>query len=133
MRTVFADSSYFFALVNAKDPAHARATAFLNSYKGKMVTTVWVLTELADGLASPANRPSFVATIETLRAEPNISIIPASDELFNAGIEFYRQRPDKEWSLTDCISFVVMQHAEITEALTGDRHFEQAGYIALLK
>jgi uncharacterized protein len=133
MRTVFADAFYFFAVVNDKDHAHARAVAFLDTYTGRVLTTGWILTEVGDGLAQPPNRPSFLSIEETLRQEPHVTIIPCSDELFQAGVNLYRQRPDKEWSLTDCISFVVMQQHSITEALTGDRHFEQAGFVALLK
>ncbi len=133
MSTVFADSFYFFSLVNAKDPRHARAVAFLRSYQGRLLTTGWVLTELGDGLAHPTNRPSFLQTVTRLRAEPNVVIVPCSGELLEAGIELYRQRPDKEWSLTDCTSFVVMAREGISEALTGDHHFEQAGFVVLLK
>jgi len=133
MKAVFADSFYFFALVNVRDPAHAKAAAFVRSYTGRMVTSGWVLTELGDGLAQPVNRPSFLQTVETLRAEPNVTIVPCSDELLAAAVELYRQRPDKEWSLTDCVSFVVMTREGLTEALTGDHHFEQAGFVALLK
>jgi len=60
-------------------------------------------------------------------------VVPASTELVKAGLDHYRRRPDKDWSLTDCISFVVMQREGITEALTADHHFEQAGFVALLK
>jgi predicted nucleic acid-binding protein len=133
MRTVFADSFYFFALVNKGDPAHGRAVAFLQSYRGRMVTTGRVLTEIGDGLARGDNRASFLQTVDTLRGEPNVSVEACGDELLEQGIDLYRQRPDKEWSLTDCISFVVMQREGITEALTGDHHFEQAGFAALLK
>jgi hypothetical protein len=58
--------------------------------------------------------------------------MPSSNELFAAGVELYATRPDKEWSLTDCISFVVMEREGLTDALTGDRHFEQAGFKVLL-
>ena len=133
MKTIFADSFYFFALANDKDPAHAKAVAFLQSYKGRMLTTGWVLTEVGDGFSQPAYRPAFLLTVDTLRSEPNVVIVPSSDELLVAGIDLYRKRPDKEWSLTDCISFVVMEREGITEALTGDHHFEQAGFKALLK
>ncbi len=133
MRMVFADSFYFFALVNDQDPAHGRASAFLHSYSGRLLTTGWVLTEVGDGLAHPRNRPSFLLIEETLRAEPNARVLPCTDDLLGAGIVLFRQRPDKAWSLTDCISFVVMQREGITEALTGDHHFEQAGFVALLK
>jgi uncharacterized protein len=67
------------------------------------------------------------------RAEPNVTIIGCSDQLLEAGVDLFRERPDKDWSLTDCISFVVMQREGISEALTGDKHFEQAGFVALLK
>jgi predicted nucleic acid-binding protein len=66
-------------------------------------------------------------------ADPRIQIEPCSDALFSAGLELYRRRADKSWSLTDCMSFVVMWREGITEALTGDHHFEQAGFVALLK
>jgi uncharacterized protein len=64
---------------------------------------------------------------------PDITIIASQRELLAAGFSLYSQRPDKDWSLTDCISFVVMQREGITEALTGDHHFEQAGFSILLK
>ncbi len=133
MRTVFADSFYFFALLNNHDPAHREAAAFVQSYFGRVVTTGWVLTEVADGLADPANRPLFLSALDALHANPRISVEACSDELLEAGIDLFRRRADKYWSLTDCISFVVMQREGISEALRGDKHFEQAGFLALLK
>ena len=133
MKAVFADSFHFFALLNDRDPAHEKAVAFLRSYRGRMVTTGWILTELGDGLANPANRPAFLATLDALHADPNITVVGFSDEVLEAGIDLFRQRSDKCWSLTDCVSFVVMKTEGITEALTGDKHFEQAGFAALLK
>ena len=133
MKTVFADSFYFFALLNDRDPAHARALGFLQSYRGRLLTTGWILTELADGLANPVNRSSFLTTFNLLKSEPNVTIVECGSALQEVGIDFYRERPDKHWSLTDCISFVVMQREGISEALTGDKHFEQAGFVALLK
>ncbi len=70
MRTVFADSFYFFALLNNRDPAHEKAVAFVQSYRGRMLTTGWIVTELGDGLANPANRPAFLATLDALQADP---------------------------------------------------------------
>jgi predicted nucleic acid-binding protein len=98
-----------------------------------MVTTGWVLTELADGWAKPTQRTFLVPMLTKLRANPNAQIESCSDQLLQKGIDLYHARPDKEWSLTDCISFVVMQREGITDALTGDKHFEQAGFVALLK
>ena len=68
-----------------------------------------------------------------LRQHPRVRLVPVSDELFQRGYEFYAAREDKDWSLTDCISFVVMRDEELQAALTHDQHFEQAGYKALLR
>jgi predicted nucleic acid-binding protein len=98
-----------------------------------LVTTHYVLTEVADALAHHALRPQFLKLLTYLEGWPDVLIVPGSDELYRAGIDLYRQRPDKDWSLTDCISFVVMQRQGIAEALTADHHFEQAGFVVLLK
>ena len=134
MASVFADSFYFFALFNRHDVAHAMAVAFNQSFPDVIVTTGFVLTEFADGCASTPHRRSVLSqTVRSLRANPKVMIAPCTDKLFLDGLDLFEHRPDKEWSLTDCISFVVMQQEGITEALTGDKHFEQAGFIALLK
>ena len=84
-------------------------------------------------MCHPANRPKFLAALNYLKANPQGRVAPADPVLFEEGIKLFEARPDKEWSLTDCISFVVMQREGITEALTGAHHFEQAGFVALLK
>lgn len=133
MNTVLADTFYFLALVNPRDQAHGRAMAFTAVFAGQMVTTAWVLTEFADAMSDPRNRLEFVTTLNDIRANPQMRIIPPDQSLFEEGVRLFANRPDKHWSLTDCISFAVMQREGITEALTGDRHFEQAGFVALLK
>jgi uncharacterized protein len=134
MTTVFADSYYFFAAVNTSDPSHAKAMAFSMRFRGRLVTTGWVLTELADGLARPiAHRSVFSQILAELRTRPNTVIVPTTEVLLEEGIDLYKRRSDKAWSLTDCISFVVMTREGITEALTGDHHFEQAGFAPILK
>ncbi|MBI2804743.1 MAG: type II toxin-antitoxin system VapC family toxin [Planctomycetes bacterium] len=134
MRAVFADTFYFLALLNNTDQGHQKAVDLTNRHVGRMTTTGWVLTELADALAwTQTGRNQFARTLEKLKADPNIQVIPCDDALFQDGVDLYVRRPDKEWSLTDCISFVVMTREGITNALTGDRHFEQAGFVALLK
>jgi predicted nucleic acid-binding protein len=75
----------------------------------------------------------FVALEARLRSDSRFTVIPATAQLFDDGLELYRHRPDKDWSLTDCIPFMVMQQRGIVEAFTGDHHFEQAGFVALLK
>jgi hypothetical protein len=88
---------------------------------------------LADGLASTQHRQAFRRVLDDIEANPAHLIVPANAETFEKGVELYHTRPDKQWSLTDCISFVVMTEEGITEALTGDHHFEQAGFTALFK
>lgn len=134
MKTVFADTFYFLALLNPSDQAHAKAVAFTSGNTIRMVTTEWVLTELADGLAgSRRGRKEFLGTLADLQADADVTIVPGDPALMAEGVQLYAKRLDKEWSLTDCISFVVMQKQGITEAVTGDHHFEQAGFVALLK
>src|SRR5438046_390905 len=131
MTSVFADTFYFLALVNNSDQGHAKAVAFTKSYVGRLITTGWVLTELGDALAGSANgRAHFGLTLKKLQADPNVVVHPCEHALFMEGAIFYSERPDKAWTLTDCISFVVMTREGVTESLTGDHHFEQAGFTA---
>jgi len=133
MKEFFADTHYFLALFNLADRAHGRAVEFSTQAEGRLVTTAWVLTEVADALADPVNRRGCIALMETVLRNPEIEVVPADQETFMKGWLFYRSRHDKGWSLTDCISFLVMKERRIQEALTGDQHFEQAGFAALLK
>ena len=132
-RVVFGDTFYFLAFLNEKDAHQERAATLTNSLRGQIVTTAWVMTELADGLADTSGRALFRPFLARFQSDPRGVVIPFSQELFERGADLYDRRPDKEWSLTDCISFIVMQDHGITEALTGDHHFEQAGFVALLK
>ena len=97
------------------------------------VTTDWVLVEVGDALARTGNRDVFIAFYDWVTNHSSTSVVPATRSLLEDGIRLYRHRRDKNWPLTDCISFVVMEDEGITAALTGDRHFEQAGFTALLK
>jgi len=133
MKSIFADSFYYLAISNPKDDAHERAREFSAEYDGRIVTTAWALTEVADGFAAPRLRSLFTRLLAQIEADPKTTIIGPSQLLFRQGIELYSRRPDKEWSLTDCISFVVMRKRNLREALTGDQHFEQAGFKILLK
>ena len=133
MRRVFADTFYFLAVLNRGDPAREQALRYYGDPTVLIVTTEWVLVEVGDAMAVPPARQKFKELTELLKAEEQISVLPATHELFERGAALYFQRADKKWSLTDCISFVVMTEEGITDALTGDHHFEQAGFRALLK
>ncbi len=132
MNALFADTFYFLALVNGGDKHHAAAVRY-DDVQPALVTTAWVLTEVADALSAPENRAVFLKLLDVLNENPEVQIFPPDNRLFERGIELFRQRADKDWSLTDCISFIVMADEKISGALTGDRHFEQAGFHALLK
>jgi len=133
MSRCFGDTFYFLALLNPKDDRHDAAVAFSRTHGRSVVTTDWVLTELADGLAKQRTRRTFKLVYDGLVADRSTEIIECSRALWERGRLLYESRPDKDWSLTDCISFVVMEQERIGEALTADHHFEQAGFIALLK
>jgi predicted nucleic acid-binding protein len=132
VNAVFADTSFFLALLREDDPAHAPALALL-MLNQPIVTTEFILLELGNACARGADHADFLAQVAGMRTSPRIRIIPLDSRLLNRGFERMRDRPDKDWSLTDCISFAVMEEEGIQEALTADRHFEQAGFTALLK
>lgn len=133
MTTAFGDAHYFLSPLNARDQDHRRAVAFSREWQGHIVTSRWILTEIADGMARVQQRALAVQFLAAMEGNPFVKIIPASDTLYQRGLALYRSRPDKAWSRTDCISFVIMADEGISEALTADHHFEQAGFTALLK
>jgi len=132
VKRLFADSFFFIALLNERDACHRRAVEVSRDSRAVIVTTRWVLAEVADALCAPAWRGQAGAFIEFVLTSPGFIVQGRSDELFVRGMELYRSRHDKEWSLTDCISFVAMADEGLSEGLTGDRHFEQAGFKVLL-
>ena len=133
MNAMFADTSYYLAIINADDIDRDRALEWSNRWRGRVVLTDYVLMELGNALSSVSRRHQLVPLVESLKANRKVEIVPANEELFERGLELFGQRPDKDWSLTDCISFVVMQDYGLTDALTTDHHFEQAGFKALLR
>ena len=134
--TAFLDTAYAIALASRTDQHHARAISlsqYIDSHRIPLVTTRAVCLEIGDALAKPRFRPVAVAFLDALERSSSVEIVPASEELCAGALELYRQRPDKEWGLTDCLAFVVMRQRGLTEALTSDEHFEQAGFKALLR
>jgi predicted nucleic acid-binding protein len=133
MNRVFADTFYFLALTNSRDQAHARVVQWTLGFPGEMITTAWILTEFGNHMSNIRNRQEFIDTVRDLRKNAQVNILMSTAALFDDGLKLYENRMDKNWSLTDCISFVAMQQEGITEALTGDHHFEQAGFVAMFK
>ncbi len=129
---VFVDTGYVLALVNTDDEHHNRAVALSRLVRPPFLTTEAVLTEIGNALSRARWRAIGYATIKDLRLDPNIEIVPVESATFERSLMLYGERMDKEWGLTDCISFVVMQERHLTQVLTTDRHFSQAGFINLL-
>ena len=132
MKAVFADTAFLVALVNPRDQYHARAAELNAELESPLVTTAWVLLEFANAVSASRSRVQFERVLNGLRSAENVEIIAPDAGLFDRGCQLYITRTDKDWSLTDCISFVVMGERNLTDALTADRHFEQAGFNALL-
>ena len=130
---IFLDTSYFVALAMGRDALHARAGAWSAHLPGPFLTTEYVLWEFVNSLSASTNRGKVHAMLGCIEACPTIEIAWAASELFRSGLAIHAERLDKTWSLTDCISFVVMRQRAITDALTYDHHFEQAGFKALLR
>jgi uncharacterized protein len=135
MLKVFVDTVAWIALLNVNDGLHTPAQQVMHNLRrqnARLVTSEFVLIEVADALSAPSVRAHTVAFINGLRQVALLHIIPASPSLFADGWTLYSQRSDKEWSLTDCTSFVVMTQEHMTRAFTSDHHFEQAEFVKLL-
>jgi uncharacterized protein len=133
MSAVLADTFYFLALVNPKDQAHKKALDFSAGFSGPIVTTTWILMEVGDALCRVPDRATYLKLLDNLANASIATVVPATQEVFEKAIALFAARPDKDWSVTDCTSFVIMQERGIKEAITGDKHFVQAGFHALLR
>jgi uncharacterized protein len=130
----FVDTAYVLALVNTRDQwqaVAARWKAHLYSERRRLLTTEYVLIEIGDSLSTVHFRRHGVRAIRELR-DPFVEVVAASSNLFEAALALYEKRPDKDWGLTDCASFVVMAERGLTDALTSDEDFRQAGFRPLL-
>ncbi|MEX2173185.1 MAG: hypothetical protein WD872_02410 [Pirellulaceae bacterium] len=133
MTAVFADTALFVALLARRDAHHATATEYIRDFEGRIVTTQWIMVELANFFAASPVRQTISALIGEMAEDFRFLVIDANGVDYREGIALYAQRADKEWSLTDCISIVVARRAQIHRVLTTDHHFEQAGFEILLK
>ena len=135
MRAVFADTSYWIALLVLTDPWHDIAVLLSSEIANvRVFTTEMVLAELLNGVSrlGPHYRNLAVAEIIRLRSNPNVTIIAQEPDQFDDAFNLYQSRPDQRWGLTDCASFIAMRERGITHALTADRDFTQAGFTILM-
>lgn len=131
---VFVDTGYFVALLNRRDPLHPQALALARQWSARrVITTEPVLIELGNFFARSTLRGTAIAAIRRLRAAREIELAAVTPSLFDRAVTRYAAHHDKSWSLTDCLSMEVMLDAGCQEAATPDHHFEQAGFVALLR
>jgi predicted nucleic acid-binding protein len=129
----FADTSYFLALLIPADVNHPAARRWAEGNRTPLITSEYVLIEVGNYLSPVPARRLFGQFLRAVGSNSRMTVVPASSDLLARGSELYEARPDKPWSLTDCISFVIMTDHALRDALSADRHFEQAGFRALLK
>jgi len=138
MPDLFADTAGWGHLVDPTQAYHSLAASIYRRARQqgrKVITTNYVIVELVALLSTPLRvpKPAAIAFIDGLKSSPYVEIVHVDAKLDEAAWQLLKSRQDKEWSLVDCASFVVMQQRGIFEAFTSDHHFEQAGFICLLK
>jgi len=135
MRRVFADTSYWIALVNPRDQIHAKAVRVTQQISPvRILTSEMVLAEVLNSFSDGGPlRHAVGGMVQKLSSNWDVVIVPQTSEQFETALRRYKQAADKSWSLTDCASFQVMEAEEIQAALTHDQHFAQAGFAALLR
>jgi uncharacterized protein len=133
MTEYYADTSLFVAFLNPRDEFHNLAVDFIQDESHLLVTSPWVIVELGNFLSKWSARRRFVSFVRDLSTDSQVQIEPLNYEALQRGLDLYDRRPDKRWSMTDCISFVIMRDRGLTEALTTDHHFVQAGFKIFLK
>ena len=138
MAEIFADTSGWANFLVRSEPFHTEAKNLMQQWYGegiRVVTTNYILVELIALLTSPLRIPreEQFKTIDTIKTASWVEVIHIDSTLDEDAWELLKDRADKSWSLVECSSFVMMQHRKITEAFTTDHHFEQAGFVRLLK
>lgn len=125
---VFVDTWALIAWVGAKETQHERVRHYFTTEKRDFYTTEWVLVEFANGLSDRNSKSVAIRLVNTITSTRLIETIECNSEFYDAAWDLFCRRPDKDWSLVDCGSFLVMESLDIVEALTADHHFRQAGF-----
>ncbi len=133
---IFVDSFAWIAAINKSDNYHEISLRILEELlnkHAKLITTNYVIVEIINALSKAELRKTAIEFIDKLGKSPSVQIVKITDEIYNNAWTLYQQRMDKDWGITDCTSFEVMQMFNIRKAFTGDKHFEQAGYSLIVK
>ena len=136
MTEVFLDTSFAIALSSVTDQNHERAIKLANQIetdRTRLVTTQAILLEIGNSLSKQKYRGAAIQLLESLETDPSVEVVLLTNSLYKLAFNLFKQREDKEWGLVDCISFIVMKDKGITDALTTDNHFQQAGFRVLLR
>lgn len=136
MKDVFVDTGYFIALAHKKDTHHQKAKKWAKKIDDENITchtSTPIVFEIADGFSRLARRDIGIDLLDNMLDSDNFIIYPFNETIFEKALVLYKSRKDKEWSLTDCYSFELMNELNLSEALTADKHFEQYGFKILLK
>jgi predicted nucleic acid-binding protein len=128
----FIDTLFVIALINPRDQYHDKAVELASKYENQpLLVTDAVLLEIGNGLARNYKQEA-IEIIEYFFTSEEVEIVHLTPELFDRAFELYKKYEDKDWGLIDCITFVVMKDAGVSEALTFDQHFQQAGFNVLM-
>ncbi len=131
-RKIFLDTVFVVALINERDQHHQQANEVTKKYEGyPLLTTNAVLLEIGNSL-SRNHKQNAIAVIEGFLTSINVEVVHLTPQIFEKALAMYKTYSDKSWGLVDCSSFVVMREAGVTQVLTVDRHFEQAGFQILM-
>ncbi len=134
-RPVALDTNGWFALLNRQDRLHELAvTTFAGIVRGGggLLVTDWIISETGNGLARTPARQTFRSAVTTVLADPRSTFVVVDERRMREALDRYDQRSDKTWGLVDCSTMLIMEEFGATEAFTSDRHFQQAGFVALL-
>lgn len=128
---VFLDTGYLIALEDAGDENHPAATEHREGLREMppLTTTSYVVDEVVTFFNARGQHGKSVELGEVLLSSPSVRMIHVGEDLLARGLDLLRARPDKRYSLTDCVSFVVMRERGISTAFAFDRHFEQEGFV----
>ena len=133
MNKLFLDTAFVISLLSTNDEYHQVAKRLAAELiTQQIITSRAIMLEIGNALSKPSYRPQTIQFLQFLEADPQIKIVPLDESLYAQAFQLFSSRMDKSWGLVDCISFVIMKNNNIKMALTTDKHFQQAGFQALM-